>query len=104
MPSYHSFVCPNCENHFRVIWPEPLPSHFHRNSKIKLECPECGELTELYAFLVDKILCAPEPGIPTVQVEAISPRDLNPKPDARMEWNREIFVRRAARFKAMYGN
>jgi len=26
MPSYDSFMCPNCEGHFRVIWPEPLPS------------------------------------------------------------------------------
>ena len=27
MPSYEPFMCPNCESHFRVIWPEPLPSH-----------------------------------------------------------------------------
>src|SRR6267143_352574 len=27
MPSYDSFMCPNCEQHFRVIWPEPVPTH-----------------------------------------------------------------------------
>ena len=27
MQSYDSFMCPNCEHHFRVIWPEPLPTH-----------------------------------------------------------------------------
>ena len=27
MPSYDSFMCPNCEHHFRVIWPDPLPSY-----------------------------------------------------------------------------
>ena len=39
-----------------------------------------------------------------VQVESISPHDLNPDPDARSKWQQQIFLRRAARFKAMYGN
>ena len=56
MPSYESFMCPNCENHFRVIWPEPLPSHYHLCSKIKIKCPDCQEVTELYDFLIDKIM------------------------------------------------
>jgi len=47
MPSYDSFMCPNCEHHFRVIWPEPLPTHYHLLSKIKMKCPDCGEVTEL---------------------------------------------------------
>ena len=47
MPSYDSFMCPNCEGHFRVIWPEPLPIHYHHCSKIKIKCPDCGEVTEL---------------------------------------------------------
>jgi hypothetical protein len=40
MPSYDSFMCPNCEGHFRVIWPEPIPSHFHKFCKIKIKCPD----------------------------------------------------------------
>ena len=50
MPSYDSFMCPNCEHHFRVIWPEPVPTHYHPCSKIKMKCPECNEVTELYEF------------------------------------------------------
>ena len=68
MPSYDSFMCPNCEHHFRVIWPEPLPSHHHKCSEIKMKCPDCGEVTELYDFLIDKVLQAPEPGIPSIEV------------------------------------
>ena len=78
MPSYKVFMCPNCESHFRVIWPEPLPSHYHLCSKIKIKCPDCGDVTELYDFLIDKVLQAPEPGIPSVEVLAISLRDSNP--------------------------
>ncbi len=59
---------------------------------------------EIPAFLLDKILQAPNPEIPTVQPEAISPRELNPDPDARRKWQQQILLRRAARFKAMYGN
>jgi hypothetical protein len=103
MPHYHSFTCPGCESHFRVIWPEPCPS-VNPVSRVTITCPACKEQTEPYAFLVDKILCAPEPGIPTVQIAAISERDPNAKPDARMAWQREIFLRRAARFKQIYGN
>ena len=50
MPSYDSFMCPNCEHHFRVIWPEPVPTHYHLCSKIKMKCPDCNEVTELYEF------------------------------------------------------
>ncbi len=103
MPSYDLYTCPSCEANFRVVWPESIPSHLHLCSKIKIACP-CGELTELYAFLLDRILQAPDPAIPTVQVESISPRDPNPKPYARARWQQQIFLRRAARFKVLYGN
>ncbi len=102
MPSYNLFTCPNCENHFRVIWPNPIPAHLHFCSKIKIVC-QCGELAELYAFLLDRILQAPDSTMPTVQVASISPRDPNPEPYARAKWQQGIFLRRAARFKAMYG-
>jgi hypothetical protein len=104
MPSYHLYTCPGCEAHFRVIWPAPVPADLHLCSKIKITCPNCGELTELYAFLLDKILQAPEPSIATAPIESISPRDLKPDPDARSKSQRQIFMRRAARFKAMHGN
>jgi len=80
MPSYHLYTCPGCEAHFRVVWPKPIPNHLHLCSKITVKCPACGERAELYAFLLDKILQAPGPGVPTVQPESISPRDLNPDP------------------------
>jgi hypothetical protein len=104
MPSYESFMCPNCEHHFRVIWPECLPSHYHLCSKIKMKCPDCQEVTEIYDFLIDRIMCAPDPSIPTVEALSISPRDPNPEPYARAKWQQQIFIRRAARFKAIYGN
>jgi len=103
MPSYNLFTCSNCENHFRVLWPDPLPNHFHLRSKIKIVCP-CGEMTELYAFLLDRILQAPDSTMPTVQVESVSSRDPSPEPYARAKWQQGIFLRRAARFEAMYGN
>lgn len=71
------------EAHFRVTWPQPIPSHLRLCSKITIKCPACGELAEPYAFFLDKILQAPNLEIPTVQPESISPRDLNPDPDAR---------------------
>src|SRR5437016_11452514 len=86
MEGYKMFMCPNCEGHFRVIWPDPLPSHYHLCSKIKMKCPDCGEVTELYDFLIDRIMCAPDPSIPTVEVLSISPRDLNPDPNARSNY------------------
>jgi hypothetical protein len=46
-----------------------------RASKIK--CPDCGDVTELYDYLIDKILQAPEPGVPSVEVLSISSRDPN---------------------------
>ena len=104
MASYKLYACPNCEGRFRVIWPDPLPSHFHRHSKVKLKCASCGEITELYEFLLATIRQAPEPGIPSVEVLSISQRDPNSDPDASIKWLQEIFIRRAARFKAMYGN
>jgi hypothetical protein len=104
MPSYRSFVCINCETYFHVIWPNPLPSHYHLCSKITIKCPECGEVNELYAYLLDTILQAPERGLPGVQPLSISPCDPNPDPDARSNHMREIWSRRAARYKAMYRN
>jgi hypothetical protein len=50
MPSYDSFMCPNCEGHFRVLWPEPLPSHYHLCSKIKLSA-HCEEGLEAFRLL-----------------------------------------------------
>jgi hypothetical protein len=102
MPSYDSFVCPGCEHYFRVVWPGPLPSHYHLCSKITMKCPDCGEVTELYAFLIDKITKAPAPGIPSIEVLSISPRDANPDPDARMNYMRKIWTNRHARYKATY--
>src|SRR5882762_5382637 len=43
-----------CEHHFRVIWPEPVPTHYHLCSKIKMKCPDCNEVSELYDFLSTK--------------------------------------------------
>jgi hypothetical protein len=51
-----------------------------------MKCPNCGEVTELYAYLFDRILRAPEPGIPSVEVLSISPRDRNPDPYARSHY------------------
>ena len=78
MPSYDSFMCPNCEHYFRVILPDPMPSYHDPCSKIKMKCPDCGEVTELYDYLVDKILQAPEPGIPSVEVLSIPRVTRNP--------------------------
>lgn len=104
MPSYCLFDCPGCEHYFRVIWPRPIPSHLHRDSKIKIKCPNCGEVSEPYAFLFAVVRSAPNPSTPTVEPLEISPRDPNPDPDASIKWQQNIFIRRAARFKAMYGN
>src|ERR1700730_8363009 len=65
---YPLFTCPACERHFPVIWPEPCPS-VDPVSKLSIRCPACKEQSEPYAFLSDKILCAPEPGLPAVQVD-----------------------------------
>jgi hypothetical protein len=104
MPSYRLYTCPGCESRFRVIWPVPVPAHLGPCSKIKITCTVCGETNAPYAFLLDKILQAPNPAIPTVQVESISPPDPYPAPNARQRWQNKIFIRRAARLKAMYGN
>jgi hypothetical protein len=102
MPSYKVFMCPNCESHFRVIWPEPLPTHHHKCSKIKIKCPDCSEVTELYDYLIDKVVQAPEPGIPSVEVLAISPRDPNPDPDARSHYWHKVWSCREARYRTAY--
>jgi hypothetical protein len=102
MPSYRSFVCVNCETYFHVIWPNPLPSHYHPCSKIKIKCPECGEVDELYDYLLNTILQAPEPGLPGVQPLSISPRDPNPDPNSRSNHLRQIWTRREARYRATY--
>ena len=103
MPSYDSFMCPNCEGHFRMIWPEPLPNYTDPCSKVKMKCPDCGEVTELYAYLIDRILQAPEPGIPSVEVLAISPRDPNPDPNARSHYWQKVWACREARYRLTYG-
>jgi hypothetical protein len=95
-------MCPNCEHHFRVIWPEPLPNHYHLCSKIKIKCPDCQEVTEVYDFLIDRIMCAPDPSIPTVDVLSISPRD--PNPDLMLAATTGIWswACREARYRATY--
>ena len=102
MPSYDSFMCPNCEGHFRVIWPEPLPNYTDSCSKVKMKCPDCGEVTELYAYLIDRILQAPEPCIPSIEVLSISPRDPNPDPYARSHYWQKVWVCREARYRLTY--
>jgi hypothetical protein len=104
MPGYDSFMCPNCEGHFRVIWPNPLPHPLHKHCKVKIKCPECEEITELYDLLLARIKPDPQPGLPSVEVISVSPRDPNPDPDAVLKFWQAIYIRRAARFKATYGN
>ena len=103
MPSYKTYTCPGCENSFRVVFPEPVPSHYSNRSKIKLKCSACGEVREPYAFLLDRIMQAPEPGIPSIEALEIFAPDPNTPANVRITWLQEIFIRRAARFKAMYG-
>jgi hypothetical protein len=102
MPSYRSFMCFNCESFFHVIWPDPLPSHFHPFSKIKIKCPECGEVNDLYVYLLATILQAPEPSLPGVQPLSISPRDPNPDPNARSNYWHKVWACREARFRTTY--
>ena len=59
----------------------PVDGTHHARSISKIKCPDCGEVTELYDYLIDKILQAPEPGIPLVEVLSITPGDPNPDPD-----------------------
>jgi len=79
-----------------------MPSHDDCCSKIKMKCPDCGEVTELYDYLIDKILQTPEPGVPSVEVLSISPRDPDPDPDARSNRMREIWTRREQKYRATY--
>jgi len=64
---------------FHVIWPDPLPSYCDPCSKIKIKCPDCQEVTELYDFLIDKIIQAPEPVSRQSRFVYFS-RDPNPDP------------------------
>ena len=102
MPSYDSFMCPNCEHHFRVIWPVAMPTYHDPCSKVKMKCPDCGEVTELYEFLIDKIMQEPEPDIASVEVLSISPRDPNPDPNARSNYWHKVWACREARYRAAY--
>ena len=102
MAEYKMYMCPNCEGHFRVVWPDPIPSHHDPCSKIKMKCPNCGEVTELYDYLIDKILQAPESGIPKIEVLSISPRDPNPDPSARSHYWQKVWSCREARYRATY--
>ena len=85
-----------------MIWPDPLPSHHDPCSKIKIKCPDCGEVTELYAYLIDRILQAPEPGMPSVEVLSISHRDPNPDPNARSNYLQKVWSCREARHRVTY--
>src|SRR5260370_29018450 len=97
-------MCPNCEHHFRAIWPDPMPSYHDYCSKIKMKCPDCQDVTELYDFLIDRIMCAPASSIPipTVDVLSISPRDPNPDPAARSHYWQKVWACREARYRATY--
>ena len=63
---------------------------------------QCGEVNEVYGFIIDKIKSSPEPGKPSVEVLSISPRDPNPDRDARMNYMRKIWTNREARYRATY--
>ncbi len=102
MESYKMYMCPNCESHFRVIWPDPLPSHYHVCSKIKIKWPDCQDVTGLYDFLIERIMCAPDPSIPTVEVLSISHPDPNPDPNARSNYWHQVWACREARYRATY--
>lgn len=104
MPSYKTYICPGCESHFRVVFPDPLPSHYAKHSKIKLKCSTCGEVREPYTFLLATIMRAPEARMPSIETLEISLPDPNLPADAAIRWHQEVFIRRAARFKKMYGN
>jgi hypothetical protein len=102
MPSYDSFMCTNCEGYFRVIWPQPLPNYTDPCSKVKMKCPDCVEVAELYAYLIDRILQAPEPCISSIEVLSISPRDPNPDPYARSHYWQKVWACREARYRVTY--
>jgi hypothetical protein len=63
-----------------------------------MKCLDCGEVTELYDYLIAKIFQAPEPDIPSVGVLSISPRDPNPDPYARSNYWHKVWACREARF------
>ena len=98
MTGYKIFHCPYCEVVSRVIWPDPIPKHLCPQSKIGITCPSCNKRSEPYEFLLDIIQSAPNPEMPTTQVESISPGDPNISPNARSEWMHQIFRNRDARF------
>ena len=68
-----------------------------------MECPDCHEVSDPYAFLLAVVRSTPNPNTPTVQPLAISECDPNPDPDASLKWQQQIFIRRAARLKAITG-
>ena len=78
MTSYDSFMCPDCERYFRVIWTDPIPSYHDPCSKIKNEASRLRRSHRALRFSIDRIMQAPEPGMPSVEVVSISPRDQNP--------------------------
>jgi hypothetical protein len=67
-----------------------------------MKCPHCGEMNEVYGFIINKIKSAPKPGIPSVEVLSISLRDPKPDPDAVMNYMRKIWMNREARYRATY--
>ncbi len=71
-----------------------MPSYHDYCSKIKMKCPDCQDVTELYDFLIDRIMCAPASSIPipTVDVLSISPRDPNPDPAARSHYWQKVWA------------
>jgi len=76
--------------------PEPVPTN------VEKKCPHCGEVNEVYGFIIDKIKSAPEPGIPSVEVLSISPRDPNPDPYARSHYWQKVWSCREARYRATH--
>jgi hypothetical protein len=67
--------------------------------ELELTKPESSE----YVALLNRIrVLSPEPGIPSIEVLSISPRDPKPDPDATMNYMRKIWMNREARYRSMY--
>jgi hypothetical protein len=65
--------------------------------------PDCGEVTELYDYLIDKILQAPEPGIPSVKVLSYFTSVTRiPTLDARRHYWQKVWAYREARYRLTY--
>jgi hypothetical protein len=67
-----------------------------------MKCPDCDELTEVYDFLIDRIMQLPDPSIPTVDCLSISPRDSNPDRNTRSNYWQKVWACREARYRATY--